>query len=118
MKPIQKKIQNIRGQQRTNELTSSLITYFQPFLTYITKTKTTIALNTESTYDWEGRDWSVPINLTVSQLFKIDNNLIQVGGGARYWVTTPESGPEGWGIRLTITLLFPTQTKGILLFIP
>ena len=43
-------------------------TFFQPFLTYVTSTRTTIALNTESTYDWENEQWSVPINLNVSQM--------------------------------------------------
>ena len=31
-------------------------TFVQPFLTYITAKQLTLALNTESTYDWEGDD--------------------------------------------------------------
>ena len=27
--------------------------------------------------------------------------------GARYWATGPDSGPHGWGARVTWTLLFP-----------
>ena len=38
-------------------------TFLQPFLTYVTKTRTTLALNTESTYDWENEQWSVPREL-------------------------------------------------------
>jgi hypothetical protein len=30
-------------------------TFLQPFLSYATKTKTTLSLNSESTYDWGGR---------------------------------------------------------------
>lgn len=82
-------------------------TFLQPFLTYITATKTTFALNTESTYDWEAEKWSVPINLTMAQLFKIGNQAFQVGGGIRYWAQAPKSGPDDWGFRLQLTLLFP-----------
>ncbi len=76
-------------------------------MSYITKTKTTIVLNTESTYDWENEAWSVPINLSVLQLIKVGDQLLQVGGGVRYWVDTPAGGPEDWGFNLTFTMLFP-----------
>ena len=84
-------------------------TFIQPFLTYITKTKTTIALNTESTYDWENEEWSVPINFNVLQLLKIGPQIIQVGVGTRYWAHSADNGPEGWGARLQLTLLFPVK---------
>ncbi|MFT4615243.1 MAG: hypothetical protein ACI9NT_002395 [Bacteroidia bacterium] len=82
-------------------------TFLQPFLSYITQTKTTIGINTESTYDWESEQWSVPVNFTVNQLLKVADQLVQVGGGARYWVDAPDNGPDGWGLRLQLTFLFP-----------
>ena len=82
-------------------------TFIQPFLSYITETKTTFTLNTESTYDWEEDQWSVPINALVSQLFKIGDQPMQVSAGPRYWAETPDTGPEGWGARAVFTLLFP-----------
>jgi len=82
-------------------------TFLQPFLSYITKTKTTIALNTESTFDWSEDEWSVPINLTVSQLLKVGKLPFQIGVGARYWADSPDNGPEGWGARVQLTFLFP-----------
>jgi hypothetical protein len=82
-------------------------TFLQPFVSYITKTKTTFGINTESTYDWENKEWSVPINATVSQLLKIGPQIIQIQAGPRYWVASPDNGPEGWGVRLQLTLLFP-----------
>lgn len=82
-------------------------TFVQPFVSYVTRTKTTIALNTESTYDWEREEWSVPLNFTVSQLLKIGPQILQVGGGARYWAHSPDGGPEDWGARIFLTLLFP-----------
>jgi hypothetical protein len=82
-------------------------TFLQPFLTYITATKTTIALNTESTYDWNNEQWSIPVNFTVSQLLRLGNQMVSVGGGVRYWAETPAAGPEEWGFRLVFTLLYP-----------
>jgi hypothetical protein len=82
-------------------------TFMQPFLAYITSTKTTIGLNTESTYDWESRQWSVPINFTVMQLLKLGDHIIQVGGGVRYWADAPAGAAEDWGFRMQLTFLFP-----------
>ena len=82
-------------------------TFIQPFLTYITRSKTTIAVNTESTYDWESRKWSIPINFTVSQLLRVGNQPLQIGAGVRYWAKSPDTGPSGLGFRLQLTLLYP-----------
>ena len=82
-------------------------TFLQPFLTYTTPTQWTFALNTESTYDWEAEQWSVPINVNASKLMRFGNQLVSLGGGLRYWADSPDSGAEGLGLRLTVTLLFP-----------
>jgi len=82
-------------------------TFLQPFLSYITPTQTTFAVNTETTYDWETRAWSVPLNLQVTQLMKFGNQLVQVGGGIRYWLQSPAAGPEGWALRFNLVLVFP-----------
>jgi hypothetical protein len=83
-------------------------TFLQPFVNYTTKKATTYILNSESTYNWESEQWSVPINAVVQQLFKIGDQRVQLGAGVRYWVEAPESGPEGWGARVVLTFLFPT----------
>lgn len=82
-------------------------TFLQPFVAYITKTKTTFSLNTESTYDWENDQWTVPVNLMVAQLLKIGPQIIQVQAGVRYWAESPDNGPEHWGARMVLTFLFP-----------
>jgi hypothetical protein len=82
-------------------------TFLQPFVSYVTKTHTTIAINTESTYDWEGEQWSVPVNVTVAQLLKAGPQIMQLQVGVRYWADSPHNGPEGWGLRAGVTFLFP-----------
>ena len=82
-------------------------TFVQPFLAYVTKTKTTLGLNAESTYDWENEHWSVPVNATLSQLLKVGPQIVSLTVGARYWAEAPDAGPEGWGVRAGVTFLFP-----------
>ena len=83
-------------------------TFVQPFLSFTTKTFTTWGINTESTYDWEARKWSVPVNLTVTQLLKVGGQPLTLQLGARHWAQSPDGkGPEGWGLRLALTFLFP-----------
>lgn len=82
-------------------------TFIQPFVSYITRTKTTFSILTESTYDWEAEQWSVPVIAQVAQLFKIGPQILQFSVGAKYWAESPDNGPEDWGARAQLTLLFP-----------
>jgi len=81
-------------------------TFLQPFVNYTWPTATTLGLNTETTYDWTGRQWTVPVNLTLAQLVKFGGQPVQFTLGARYYAESPENGPE-WGIRFVVTVLFP-----------
>lgn len=82
-------------------------TYMQPFLSYTTHDAWTFTFNTESTYNWEAQDWSVPVNFTVSKIVKLDKLPVSLTAGVRYWADSPDNGPDGWGFRTGITLLFP-----------
>ncbi len=81
-------------------------TFIQPFVSYTTKTFTTFGLNTESTYDWSNSQWTVPLNVSVSQLLKLGKQPIQLSLGAKYYADGPGGGPD-WGLRFGITFLFP-----------
>ena len=81
-------------------------TFIQPFVSYTTKTFTTFGLNTESTYDWSNSQWTVPLNVSVSQLLKLGKQPIQLSLGAKYYADGPSGGPD-WGLRFAVTFLFP-----------
>jgi hypothetical protein len=83
------------------------LTFLQPFLTYTTKTAISVTGMTESTYDWDAEQWSVPLSVVVTKVTKIGNQMVSFGGGLRYWADSPDGGPEGWGVRLVFTLMFP-----------
>lgn len=83
--------------------------FLQPFVTYTTPKATSFTLQTESTYDWEGKTWSVPVNFIFGQVVKAGSQLMQLKAGVRYWADSPTgAGPEGWGIKLGVVFLFPT----------
>lgn len=82
-------------------------TFLQPFINYGLPGGVTLALNTEATYDWEHDEAAVPINLMMNKVTKIGSQMIQFGGGVRYWAESSDSGPEGWGARVNFVLLFP-----------
>jgi hypothetical protein len=82
-------------------------TFLQPFVSYTTKTLTTFSLNTESAYDWEHSQWIVPLNFMVQQLVKFGNQPVAFQLGYRYYAEKPIDGPD-WGLRFTVTFLFPT----------
>lgn len=82
-------------------------TFLQPFVSYTTADAWTFGVNTESTYNWEAEEWSVPINFTVAKLVKFDKQPVSFTAGVRYWAESPDSGPDGFGFRGVITLLFP-----------
>ncbi|TAU83485.1 transporter [Rhizobium leguminosarum] len=97
-------IWSFAGQSDREDVSS---TFLQPFISYTTKDAWTFSLNTESTYNWETNDWSVPINFAVAKLITIDKQPISLTAGIRYWADAPENGPEGLGFRLALTFLFP-----------
>ena len=82
-------------------------TFLQPFVNYTTSRATSFFLNTESTYDWENDQWSVPINFGANQLIDIGNRRVQLGGGLRYWADSSDFGPQDWGARINVVFLFP-----------
>lgn len=81
-------------------------TLIQPFLSYTFSTKTTLSLSTETTYDWTGRQWTVPLIAGASQIVKVGALPLSLGINGKYYAARPEGAPE-WGLRFTVTFLFP-----------
>ncbi len=82
-------------------------TFLQPFLTYTTPQAVSFTIQTESTYDWDSEQWSVPVHAMVGKVTKVGGQLVSLTGGVGYWVESPDNGPEGFRVRLMLTLLFP-----------
>lgn len=98
-------IWSVAGDRNRADISS---TFLQPFLAYIIDaTKTTLSLNVESAYNWESEEWSVPVNVGVSQLFRVKSQIMQLQLGTRYWAESTTGGPEDWGLRCQLVFLFP-----------
>jgi hypothetical protein len=82
-------------------------TFLQPFVVYTTPGGWTFSANTESTYNWDSREWNVPIGAFVGKVTKIGGQLVQFQAGPRYYAARTTNGPGGWGFRFNVVLLFP-----------
>jgi hypothetical protein len=82
-------------------------TFVQPFVAYTTPDAWTFGINTESSYNWTAREWSVPINATVAKLTAISSQRVQFTAGLRYWAHSASGDPDGVGARFAVTFLFP-----------
>jgi hypothetical protein len=82
-------------------------TLVNPFVTYTTPTAFTVVVQADINRDWEGKRWTVPATLNASQVTKIGNQLVQIGGALRYYVASNEFSAKGFAARFTIALLFP-----------
>jgi hypothetical protein len=81
--------------------------FIQPFLVYTTPTAWGFGVQSESTYDWETNQWSVPINVFINKLTTIGSQKVQFQLQGRYWADSPRGGPEDFGASFKVTFLFP-----------
>jgi hypothetical protein len=93
------------GDSDRNDVSS---TFLQPFLSKGLGQGRTLTFNFESSYDWEGEQWTVPFNLGYSKVSRIGGQLVSWSGGVRYYFDAPDGGPE-WGLRFVFTLLYPKK---------
>lgn len=83
-------------------------TLVQPFISYRTANAVSFSLNAEATFDGQNDEWSIPVKLSASKLFRFGKLPVSLGGGIRYWADSPSAGPDGWGAVLTMNLILPS----------
>jgi hypothetical protein len=85
--------------------------FLQPFIAYTFKTHTTFTLSSEASANWNNdpgdAKWTVPLIFQISQILKVGKQPISVQVGGKYYTDSPRYGPD-WGVRLNVTLLYPT----------
>lgn len=80
--------------------------FIQPFLAKGLGKGRTLALNSESTYNWKTKKWTTPINLAYSKVSRWGKQMVSNQVGAGWYLTSPKGGAD-WQLRYTLTLLFP-----------
>ncbi len=96
-------IWSVAGSSGRQDVTASLL---QPFVSYNFGQGRSISLSVDSTYDWEAGQWTVPVNLGATQVFKVNDQAMSLQLGGRYYADGPAGTPE-WGLRTTLTFMFP-----------
>jgi hypothetical protein len=87
------------------------ITQIYPWLGYTWPTATSLFIQSDMSYDWKNEEWSIPVDVGISQLFEVGPIYVSAELGAGYWAEAPEYGAEGWRFRIQFNFVLP---KGIL----
>ena len=82
-------------------------TFLQPFMSYTYPSSLTLTLNSETTYDWNSKKATIPINVMATKIVNLNGQLISVGGGAKYWAHDTDASPKDFGVRLIASFIFP-----------
>lgn len=92
------------GEDDRDDVSSTLL---QPVVAYTTPSAYTLILQYEGIYNWETEKWTSPIMGMVSKMMRIGNQNVSFAFGARHYLESPDSGPEGFAFRFNVTFLFP-----------
>lgn len=94
---------SVTGSSNRQDISSTLL---QPFVSYNLGHGRSVSLSLDSNYNWEASQWTLPLNLDVTQVFKIKDQAMSIQVGGRYYADGP-SGSAKWGLRTTLTFMFP-----------
>lgn len=81
-------------------------TFFQPFITYASKSGASLTLASENTQSWNNDVFGGFTGLYYAKVLKFGKQMMQLGGGPKIYYGNNYLNPE-WGIRANIILLFP-----------
>ncbi|MBC9207446.1 transporter [Roseomonas aerophila] len=80
-------------------------TFMQPFVSHNFSNGFAATATLEASYDWTGRQWTLPLAAGVSQLVNIGQTPVNLVAQARYWFDGPSNAPE-WGLRFAAVFVF------------
>ena len=92
------------GSDKRDDLDS---TFVQPFVSYTTPSAWTYSVQSETSYNWDTRKWSVPVNVAVAKLVMMGKLPVSLQAGVGRWLTSPDSGPDGWRFRVQANFVLP-----------
>jgi hypothetical protein len=81
-------------------------TFFQPFMTYASKSGASITLASENTQSWDNDIFGGFAGVYYAKVVKFGKQMMQLGGGPKIYYGNNNFNPE-WGIRVNIIFLFP-----------
>jgi hypothetical protein len=87
----------------SNDINAS---FFQPFITYASKSGASISLSSENTQSWNNDIFGGFVGAYYAKVVKFGKQMMQLGGGPKLFYGNNVFNPE-WGIRANIIFLFP-----------
>lgn len=82
--------------------------FLQPFFSYVGPDLWNFTVTSETTYDWKGEEWTVPLDVVVSRVFTLGSHKVSFVLGPRYYLKAPDEGPK-WGVRFVINFVIPSH---------
>ena len=83
--------------------------FLQPFFSYSFKSGAGLGLNSEITQNWQANNTLVYLNASFSGITRWGGQIVSLSIGPRFLVASPESGKMDFGIRGSLTLVFPKK---------
>ena len=80
--------------------------FFQPFITYASKSGASITLASENTQSWDNDIFGGFVGAYYNKVTSFGKQMVQLGGGPKVYYGNNPFNPT-WGIRANIILLFP-----------
>lgn len=97
-------IWSFAGDDDRQDISNSFV---QPFVAYTWPSAWTVSVQSESSYNWNSDQWSIPVNLGVSKLVRFGKLPVSLQAGVGYWAESPDNGPEGFRFRLQASIVMP-----------
>ena len=80
--------------------------FVQPFVTYATTSGASYTIASENTQSWNNDFFGGFLGIYYARVVKVGKQLIQVGGGPKFYYGNNPLNPQ-WGLRANIIALFP-----------
>lgn len=80
--------------------------FFQPFVTYATKSGASFTIASENTQSWDNKIFGGFVGAYYSKVMSFGKQMMQLGGGPKVFYGNNSFNPT-WGVRANVILLFP-----------
>jgi len=84
--------------------------FLQPFVAYQMRHAVTLTVDSESTFNWEADEATVPLIVLLSKVTKFGPLPFSIQGGGGYYLQRPD-GAQRWIARLNFVLILPREKK-------
>jgi hypothetical protein len=93
------------GDSDRSDISNTLV---QPFVSYTWDSAWGVSFQTETTYNWETYDWTIPVNAAVSKLVFLGKIPVSLQGGVGYYLESPDAAAEGFRFRFQANFVLPS----------